>query len=70
LLPCRDCLNLLRKQQPDRYAVFAEALMFAYLQRDEAKIAKRLGQFEQLLEGGRCPVHARPEPSGSAHPAP
>ena len=45
----------------DYYAVVSEALLFAYLQRDEAKIAKRLAQMDKVLTMWpelRCPVHA------------
>lgn len=64
---CPNCLISLRNNPvtADEYAVYAEAALFAYLQRDELKIARRLEMVRALLEkhpDHLCPVHLRSHP--------
>lgn len=60
---CQSCLNNLRDdpETADHYWTLAEAAMFAYMQRDEAKIARRLARIHLMLQEHPqklCPRHA------------
>lgn len=62
---CTACLRNLREHPltGDRYGITAEALLFAYLQRDEDKIARRMASLDRLVAEYpelRCPVHWSP----------
>lgn len=56
---CRGCLRAL--SQEDVYWIYAEALLFAYLQRNDERIRLRTRQMKGLLESfphRRCPEHS------------
>lgn len=48
---CPDCQRNLRTdgRTENRYEILCEALLFAHFQRDDFKVAKRLGQLNELL---------------------